>query len=584
MRRKYTYRDDFKLYKRLLSYIVKYWPAFVIAMLGNLIYSGIDSGMTYMLKPILNKGFIARDLHFVAFLPFLVLGAFLVRGIANLISSYFISYVSTGVVMDFRQMLFRHFMKLPAVFFDNSSTGNILSIVIYNVAQVANAGSDIFTKFTQSLFLLIGLLVVMFTISWRMSLIFLVTVPFIALTVHMASRRLRKISLSVQREMGQVTSIAEEAIDGYRVVKGFGGQEYETAKFDKATSRNRLKNLKVTITNSLAVSSVQFVAAIVLAFIIYLAISPHSAAVLSPGSFVAMIAAMMALLKPLKNVTSISNRIQRALAGAESIFEVLDLEPEHDEGTIALKHAKGHIVYDHVDFTYSSTRRQVLFNVNFEVKPGQVIALVGRSGSGKSTIINLLQRFYMGWKGNIKIDDVPIRNYILSDLRQQFSAVSQHVVLFNDTVSHNIAYGKFSQASEEEIIKAAKAANAWEFIKDLPEGLNTIIGEDGVLLSGGQRQRIAIARAILKNAPILILDEATSSLDTESERQIQTALERLMENRTTLVIAHRLSTIEHADLIVVLDQGKVIEIGRHEELLSRDGHYAYFYKMQFKDI
>lgn len=583
MSKKYTHKNSIVLYRRLLKYIFRYWPAFVIAMIGNIGYSGLDAGVTYMLKPILNKGFIERDMQFIHLLPFLVLGAFLFRGLMNLLSSYFMARVSNGVIVDFRQQIFEKIMKLPSVYFDNKGSGQILSIILYNVSQVTNAGSDALTTFVQSFCMVVGLLVVMFTISWRMSLLFMITVPLIALTVHISSRRLRQISLKLQEQMGEVTNIAEEGIEGYKVVRMFGGQNYEINKFNKVTYRNYMRQLKVAITNVFTENSVQLLAAIVLSVVIYLATSHKSSMMLSAGGFVALVAAMVAILKPLKNFTNVNTKIQQGLAGAQSVFALLDSDVEEDNGTVHIDRAQGNIVYDNVSFTYPLKEKQVLNNISFSVKPGQTVALVGRSGSGKSTIVNILQRFYMGWHGKIKLDGEPIENYVLSDLRQQFAIVSQQVTLFNDTVAHNIAYGKFADATEEDIIAAAKAANAWEFIKEMPAGIQTLIGENGVMLSGGQRQRIAIARAILKNAPIFILDEATASLDTESERLIQDALDRLMRNRTTIVIAHRLSTIENADLIIVMDSGNILEIGQHKELIAHQGMYAHLHKLQFRD-
>jgi len=581
MSKKYHHENSVVLYKRLLGYIFCYWPAFAVAMVANVMYSGVDSSVTYLLKPILNKGFIARDVHFIKFLPFIVLGAFLIRGFANIISNYFMAIVARSVIMRFRQEIFRHLLRLPASFYDNSSSGQILSTIVYNVEQVANAGSDALTTLVQSFCLIVGLLVVMFSISWLLSLIFIITIPVIAITVHFTSRRLRRISLSLQEAIGDVTSIAEEAIEGYKVIRAFGGQAYEAKKFNKATKLNRFRDIKATVTKSLSVSVVQFVAAIALSFIIYLATSDFHITALSAGSFVAMIAAMMALLKPLKDFTNVNTKIQRGLAGAQSVFALLDQAVEQDAGTVHVERVKGNVAFKDVSFSYPKHNKLVLENINFEVSAGKTIALVGQSGSGKTTIVNLLQRFYGGAYGSITIDDVDINEYILSDLREQFAIVSQHVTLFNDTIKHNIAYGHFSKASDEVIIKAAKAAYAWEFIKDLPDGLDTLVGENGVLLSGGQRQRLAIARAILKDAPILILDEATSALDTESERQIQNALEHLMRDRTTLVIAHRLSTIEKADQILVLDRGHIVETGDHKTLLAQDGYYAKLYRMQF---
>ncbi len=570
------------LYFRLLSYVRRYWAAFAIAMVGNVLYSSVDAGLTYMLKPILNKGFIARDLHFIHWLPCLIVGVFIVRGVSNCMSNYFMALVSRGVVMDFRQNIFTHLLKLPATYYDNTTSGQVLSAVIYNVEQVANAGSDALTTFVQSVCYIIGLLVVMFTISWQLSLFFLITVPLVAWVVRKSSKRLRRIGLSVQDQMGDVMSIAEEGIEGYKVIRAYGGQDYETQKFYKATFENRKRELKMVVTKALSVSSVQLIAAFALAITVYLATSHVGALRLSAGSFVSLIAAMVALLKPLKNFTNVNAKIQRGLAGAQSVFALLDEASEKDTGTVRVEKVQGVICYDSVSFVYPKTEKQVLENVGFTIEPGQKVALVGHSGGGKTTIINLLQRFYEVETGQITIDGLNIKEYVLTDLRRQFASVSQHVTLFNDTIAHNIAYGHAAEANEEEIITAAKAANIWGFIEQLPEGLNTLIGENGVLLSGGQRQRIAIARALLKQSPILILDEATSALDTESERQIQDALEKLMQKRTTLIIAHRLSTIEKADVILVIENGRVIESGNHKILLEKSGYYAKLYKMQFR--
>lgn len=581
MAKKYKHENSIALYKRLLSYIFCYWPAFAIAMAANVLYSGIDAGVTYMLKPILNKGFIARDVHFIKFLPFLVLGAFLLRGFANIISNYFMAVVARSVIMRFRQEIFRHLLRLPAKFYDNTSSGQILSTIIYNVEQVANAGSDALTTLVQSFCLIIGLIIVMFSISWVLSSMFIITIPVIAISVHLSSRRLRRISMSLQDSVGEVSNIAEEAVEGYKVVRAFGGQAYEAKKFNKATRVNKFRDIKATVTKAFTVSGVQLIAAIVLAIIIYLATSDFHFTALSAGSFVAMIAAMMALLKPLKDFTNVNTKIQRGLAGAQSVFELLDEEVEQDTGTVHVERVNGEVKFTNVSFRYPSTNKLVLDDINFTVEPGKTVALVGQSGSGKTTIVNLLQRFYDGAYGSITIDDINITDYVLSDLREQFAIVSQHVTLFNDTIKHNIAYGHFAKANDTDIIKAAKAANAWEFIKDLPNGLDTLVGENGVLLSGGQRQRLAIARAILKDAPILVLDEATSALDSESERQIQKALEHLMQNRTTLVIAHRLSTIEKADQILVLEHGRIVEQGPHKDLLDKKGFYSKLHSMQF---
>lgn len=571
------------IYARLFKYVRHYWPSLVIAMLASMIYSGIDSWFVYFLKPLLNKGLVEKNVHFLKWAPFLVLFAFASRGMASFFSTYNIALVSRNVIMRLRENLFAHLQKLPARFYDHSTSGKILSVVLYSVDQVANAGADVLTTAIQATFLIMGLLVVMFSISWKLSLMYFIIIPLVTVVMRIGSLRVRRLSLRIQETIADMTHCTEENIDGYKVVRGFNGQENEIKKFNLAAKTNRNREMKLITARSMSVSGVQLIAALALSATLYVATLDIANSLLTPGGFVAMIAAMLALLKPMKDLTTVQNKLYRGLAGAQTVFEFLDEKPEMDTGTKTLSRAQGQIEFAYVNFSYD-LEKTVLHDINFTVQPGEVVALVGRSGSGKSTIVNLLPRFYNHFSGEILLDGTSIRDYRLTDLRSQFSIVSQHVTLFNDTIAHNIAYGSFADVTEKQIIEAAKAAYALDFIEQLPQGMNTLIGENGVLLSGGQRQRIAIARAILKNAPILILDEATSALDTESERYIQAALEELMRHRTTLVIAHRLSTIEQADKIIVFDQGKILESGKHADLLARDDVYAKLYKMQFKDV
>jgi subfamily B ATP-binding cassette protein MsbA len=548
-----------------------------------MIYSGIDSWFVYFLKPLLNKGLVEKNSHFLKWAPLLVLAAFALRGIASFFSNYNIAFVSRNVIMQLRQHLFAHMQRLPARYYDFSTSGKILSVILYSVEQVANSSADVITTAVQSIFLIAGLLFVMFSISWKLSLMYFIIIPMIVVIMRIASKRVRKLSLSIQDSMADLTHRAEENIEGYKVVRLFDGQANEIEKFNRAARINRQREMKIIAARSWSVSSVQLIAAAALSMTLYVATLDITHSILSPGGFVAMVAAMLALLKPMKDLTTMQNKLYRGLAGAQTVFETLDLPIEEDTGTKILQRARGKIEFENVHFSYD-TSHLILNDITFTIQPGEVVALVGRSGGGKSTLVNLLPRFYVDYLGTIYLDNVPINEYRLADLRRQFSIVSQNIVLFNDTIANNIAYGRTHVASESDIIAAAKAAYALEFIEQLPEGLQTIVGENGVLLSGGQRQRIAIARAILKDAPILILDEATSALDTESERYIQAALSELMRHRTTLVIAHRLSTVEHADKIVVLEQGKIVEIGHHTDLLSKDGIYTHLYKMQFKNV
>jgi subfamily B ATP-binding cassette protein MsbA len=571
----------FYMYKRLMRAVKPYWFIFVLGILATLASSAIDGGIAWGIKPLLDKGLVAREHQFLHTLPIWILMIFIFRGLANFLSDYYVTKVGRSVVMDFRQKIFTHMLKLPASFFDRKPSGELLSLIIYNVEQLAAATTDALLTIISEGSLVIALIVVMFAISWKLTLLFVIAAPLALGVMHYTTKRLRKISFNVQQSVAEVSHIASECIDGYRVVRTFGGEDYENAKFAKATKTNRQRELKSIVTNSLGSSVVQVIAAIPIAIIIYIATLPSL--IITVGGFGAIIAAILRILTPLKRLTKVNTIIQRGIASVFGIFDLLDMPPEEDTGTKTLERAKGKIEYRNVSFHYPNFDRKVLDNVSFTAHPGQVIALVGHSGGGKSTLVSLLPRFYDLASGEILLDDVNIKDYRLFDLRKQFALVSQHVILFNDTIAHNIAYGRFANATKEEIINAAKAAYIWDFIHELPDGLNTVIGEHGLLLSGGQRQRIAIARAILKDAPVLILDEATSSLDTEAERYLQGALEQLMRNRTTLVIAHRLSTIENADMILVLDGGRIVEHGTHSELLKLKGYYAKLHKMQFHD-
>jgi ATP-binding cassette, subfamily B, bacterial MsbA len=570
------------VYVRLFTYVRRYWLSLVTALLASMLFSGIDAWFVHFLEPLLNKGLVAKNREFLHYAPLMVLCAFMLRGLASFVSNYNIASVSRNVIMRLRQDMFAHLQRLPARFYDHSTSGQILSVILYSVEQVANASADVLTTAVQSTFLIIGLLIVMFSISWKLSLLYFIIIPAITVIMRYSSTRVRQLSLFIQQSMADMTHRAEENIDGYKEVRAFGGQAYEVEKFNKAVRINRQREMKVVAARSWSVSTVQMVAALALSITLYVATFDIATSILSPGGFVAMVGAMLALLKPMKDLTSMQNKLYRGLAGAQTVFELLDQPAESDTGIKTIARAHGRMEFSQVGFAYEQDK-VVLKDVSFTVQPGEVVALVGRSGGGKSTLVNLLPRFYNDFTGDILLDSVSVKDYRLSDLRRQFSVVSQHVTLFNDTIANNIAYGRFGDVTEGEIRRAASAAYALEFIEQMPDGLQTLVGENGVLLSGGQRQRIAIARAILKNAPILILDEATSALDTESERYIQAALEQLMRQCTTLVIAHRLSTIEHANRIVVIDHGQVLEVGNHDELLARNGAYARLHRMQFKD-
>lgn len=561
-------------YKRLLSYIKPMWIALVIAFLGNTVYAAVDSYITYLIKPIINDGFVAGNHHFLQMLPLMVIGLFLLRGCAGVCSTYGIGYVSRKIVLVFRQQMFQKLMKLPASYFDLSASGKLLAKITYNVDQVTQATGDTLTTIVRQGFTLIGLIIVMFVISWQLTLITFLILPVVVLFVKYVSNRFRKLSRRIQNGMGDVVHLAEEGVVGYREVKIFGAEEQQNRQFDQAVQYNFTQEMKMNLTNALNSPVIQFLCSLMLGLVIYVSVGRASAHIISAGSFVAFFGAMGSALKPVRDLSQVNNNIQRGIAAAESIFELLDQPNEVNAGSLKLTEVKGDIKLNNVGFKYRPESEWAVKNINLHIPANKTVAFVGRSGSGKSTLMSLIGRFYTPTEGEILFDDVNIQKVELDNLRSHIALVSQHVTLFDNTIFHNIAFGAKYNASEDEVIKAVKAAHAWDFIKELPEGLNTQVGENGMNLSGGQRQRIAIARAILKDAPILILDEATSALDNESERAIQAALETLKQGRTTLIVAHRLSTIEKSDLIVVMEQGEIKEAGTHESLLRDQGIYA----------
>ncbi len=567
------------LYKRLLKYVKPFWPVLLLGLVANVIYSGIDAGLTYMLRPFLDKGLIAIDMEFVWKIPIILLLGISARGLVSSLGSYCMTWVARSVVNVLRQRVFAHIIRLPADYYDEATSGELLSKILYDVEQVAQVSADALTDFVQNLCLVIGLLTVMMVICWQLSLMFLVTVPFIGIVVNYTNKRVRKVSHRVQKTMGKVTEIAAEVIEGYKVVRIFGGEKYETDKFESATEESRRNDMKVAINKAINVSSVQIIIAIGIALIIFVSIQLSTVIIVTAGAFLAIIAAMLQLIKPLKTLTTLNATIQRGLAGAESVFLLLENKLEKSTGSRLLDVSKPcNIEFNKVSFSYRNGPK-VLHDIDLDIPAGSTVALVGHSGSGKTTIASLLPRFYDVNDGEILINGIPINDLALDNLRSSLALVSQHVTLFNDTIANNIAYGSFN-ASLDDIISAARMAYADNFISKLENGYDTKIGENGVLLSGGQRQRIAIARAILKNAPILILDEATSALDNESERYIQRALLHVVQNRTTLIIAHRLSTIKMADKIVVMQHGRIVEVGTHQQLLQKGGHYTQLYQAQ----
>ncbi|BFT30228.1 lipid A ABC transporter ATP-binding protein/permease MsbA [Alteromonas sp. D210916BOD_24] len=572
--------SDFQI-KRFLTYLKAYKVPFVFAIIGMIGYSAVDTFVFAQLQPMIDESLGKNDHEYLRMAAYAIVPLFLLRGLFNFLGSYTLSWIGAQVVMRMRQQLFDKYIHLPVSFHDNQAVGGLISKVTYDTEQVANASGKALLTLVREGALVIGLLCVMFYYSWQLSLIFLLIGPLVAVIVSYVSKRFRVVSRNIQHSMGNLTSSVEQAVKGHKVVIMFGGQQIERDRFNHKNNHNRQQTMKMSVAQILSVSTIQVIASIALAVVLYIASTPGMLEKLTAGVFINVVFCMVMLLKPLKQLTTINNQFQKGMAACTSIFEILDEQDEEDKGTLKLERAQGEIEFDNVTFFYPGKHTPALSHVSFKATPGQSIALVGRSGSGKSTISSLLTRFYSPQEGEIRLDGSPLNSIDLKSLRAQFAVVSQNVTLFNDSIANNIAYGAKQNVSRAEIENAAKMAHVEEFLANLPQGLDTVIGENGLMLSGGQRQRIAIARAILAQAPILILDEATSALDTESEKLIQDALETLQKRCTSIVVAHRLSTIENADCIMVVEQGQIIEQGKHQELLAKGGHYAQLHALQF---
>ncbi len=570
------------VYRRLMGYASRHRWVLAAAIFANLVYAATDSGFAWLIKPLLDGSFAERDRTAITLIPVAVLALFTLRGISGFVGEYCMNWVSRKVITRLREQVFDHYLHLPSEQYDTSSAGEMLSRLTYNIEQVAHSTTKTFTVLVRDTLTILGLFGLMLYLSALLTLFIALVAPLIGGIIVFLGKRFRRYNMRIQESMGSVTRVAEEAISAHRVVKIFNSQAREAKRFEQVNEKNRRQHLRLVVAQALSDATIMLLASIGVASIVFVATLERMD--ITAGSFAAFLGAAMLIMAPLKRLTNLNSNLQQGIAAGQSIFALLDEPVETRGGKLQVERVRGDVCFEHVSFAYSSAKGSVLRDVSVEVKAGETVAFVGRSGSGKTTLVSLLPRFYDPQSGRILLDGVDVREYSLTNLRSHIALVSQDVTLFNDTIANNIAYGAVAPVTPERLREAAEAAHVTEFTDAMPQGLDTLVGDRGVMLSGGQRQRISIARALLKSAPILILDEATSALDTHSERHIREALVPLMTGRTTLVIAHRLSTVESADRIVVLHHGRIVESGSHGELLARDGHYAALYRMQHGEM
>ncbi len=570
-----------EVYGRLWRYVIPHKLIGLIAVVAMAASAVIEAAMVWLVEPLMDETLVAHDLETARWMPFAFIAIFIGRGIAGFATEASLGRIGRSVISALRREVFNKFLTLPLRFIERHATGPMLSRMTYNVEMVAESVTSVVTIMVRDLLTVFAAMGIMIYQSVRLFIFVMILLPIIAALIQVLGKAFRRYSGRIQDSVGEVSQVTAEVLTGNRVVKIFGGYNYESERLAEVDERNFRQNLKLIRSRALGVAVTQVVFGVGVAGVVYAAGAESVNGNLSPGSFMSFFGAMMLMMQPLRRITNVNATLQRGIAAGDSLFRIIDEEDEVDSGTYRSEDVRGKVEFRNVSFSYGDEDSPVLHDVSFTVEAGKSIAIVGHSGGGKSTLVGLLPRFYDVQSGEILLDGTPVQDYELANLRSNISLVSQDVILFNDTIANNLAYGQLRQCTRAELLQAADAAHVMDFVKDLPDGFETVVGDRGILLSGGQRQRVAIGRALLKNAPVLILDEATSALDTKSERRIQEALKTLMQDRTTLVIAHRLSTVESADQIIVLDQGRIVESGTHRELLDADGVYASLYRMQF---